>query len=101
MKNPYIIFPQHSSRQNKAQNFPTRPHFKNLLTTDTKTKTTHHPGPYAEQQAKNIFVSRSSSIVFSVCSRSVPVSTPVHLRFISGLPLVGTGGGKGVFEQSN
>ena len=29
--------------------------------------------------------------VFTVCSRSVPVSSPVQLRFISGSPLVQTG----------
>ena len=41
------------------------------------------------------------SEIFSIYSRSVPVSTPVHFRFISGLPLVGTGGGRWVFGRGN
>ena len=40
-------------------------------------------------------VNRSSLTVFTVYSRSVPVSSPVHFWWYFALPLVGMGGGRG------
>ena len=47
------------------------------------------------------FVHRSSFVVFTVCSRSVPVSKPFQLRFIPLLPLIGIGEGRGMFWRGN
>ena len=59
------------------------------------------PGWREDVHIHSSFVNRSSFVVFTVCSRSVPVSKPFQLRFIPLLPLIGIGEERGMFGQGN